>query len=231
MRNCQALPVRDLIRNCTFIRDLSDAVVQEIADCISLKTVAPGQCIFLKGDPGKGLYAIASGRVKATSISEEGKEIILNTFGSGDVFGEIALLEGGTRSANATAVVDSTLAFLSRGDFLRVLEAHPASAISLLKVVADRLRRTTEQLEERAFADFEVRLARALIKMRVTGGGAQPIVPMTQQQLGDVIGLSREGTNRLLRSWERRKVVSLRPGHITICSVEALYSIGQLEHD
>lgn len=231
MRQCQRLPAPDLLRNCSFIREMSDQVLLEMADCMTLKKIAAEQTIFLKGEAGSGLYAVSVGQVKATSISEEGREIILNTFGPGDVFGEVALLDGGPRSANATAMSDGVLAFLSRHDFVRVLEAHPSSAISLLKVVAGRLRHTTEQLEERVFADFEVRLARTLLKLSAQNENNEPFVAMTQQELGEVIGLSREGTNRLLRRWERREIVSIKPGRVTLCSIQALTGIGQLNRN
>jgi len=219
-----------LAKTCEFFRDLPEMVIREIAEYVSPRRMTRGQCIFLKGDPGDGLYAICVGRVKVTSVSEDGKEIILNTFGPGDIFGEISLLDGGERSANAVSLEDGALNFLSRHDFVRVVTRHPETIASLLKIMADRVRRTTEQLEDRAFSNVETRLARALLKAIDPSLPARPChVRATQQQLGEMIGLSREGTNRLLRTWERAGVVKITPGCVAILSTSTLQRIADLD--
>src|SRR5688572_1826425 len=124
-----------------------------------------GQFIFQQGDPGLCLYLVESGKVKIASFSSEGKGLVLNLFGPGDFFGELALLDGEPRSADAVAQEPCQLLLLQRDDFMHFLEARPHVAIKLLATVSRRLRHTTQQAEDIIFFDLPARLARVLLEL------------------------------------------------------------------
>jgi CRP-like cAMP-binding protein len=174
-----------------------------------------GRRIFSKGDEGLGLLAVLSGIVKISVVSENGREIVLNLIGANEIFGEIALLDGGARTADATALNDCELLVLDRRDLLRILMEEPIVSIKLLEVVSSRLRRTSEQVEDLSFGDLSVRLAKALLRIADLQGTLdkpRPRITITQKELGQTIGLSRERTNWYLRAWEKAGAISLEKG-------------------
>ena len=141
-------------------------------------TYAPGQAIFRKGDAGLGLFAVLSGLVRISLPSENGRELVLRLIGPNEVFGEIALLDGGQRTADASAAANCHLLFLDRRDFLAALADEPGFGIKLLAFLCRRLRQTSEQVEDLTFADPSIRLAKALLQL-AERQGTIPIVMAT----------------------------------------------------
>jgi CRP/FNR family transcriptional regulator, cyclic AMP receptor protein len=191
---------------------------------------ASRQTIFLKGDPGTGLLAVVSGAVQITAPSRDGKRVVLNTIRAGEVFGEMALLDGRPRSAEATALGPCELLSLERRDVLPFLEQHPRLCLKLLEILCERLRRTTEQVEDIVFLDLSARLAKALLKLAVTPStkGATPFVRASQAELGTMIGATRESVNKHLADWQRRGMVSIRSGIIRLADPAALTELAEL---
>jgi CRP-like cAMP-binding protein len=181
--------------------------------------------IFCKGDTGLGLFAVISGLVEISVPSNEGKKIALNLIGVNEIFGELALLDGGPRTADAVTLKQTQLLSLDRRDFVSVLQHEPALALRLLELVTSRLRKTSEQVEDMSFAEPQKRLAKTLLRLLALPGAASAVeagVAITQQELGRMIGLSRESTNRCLREWEERGWVTLQKGFIMINDRDAL---------
>jgi CRP/FNR family transcriptional regulator, cyclic AMP receptor protein len=189
--------------------------------------VPRGTTIFVKGDPGESLFAICSGSVKIVTPSGASRDAILNVLHPGSIFGEIALLDGRPRSADATALTDCEFLVIHRRDFLPLLQAEPGLAQKLIEVLCERLRRTTEQLEDVMFLDLPARLAKALLLLSHQGkparGGAK--VALTQREIGHMIGMSRESTNKQLRSWERQRWIRLERGGIVVLAPAALAAV------
>ena len=205
----------DVLRKHEFFRDLSPALVQRLAAHARQVSYPAKRRIFSKGDEGHGLLAVLSGIVKISVHSDAEREILLNLIGPDEIFGEIALLDGRPRTADATALTKCLIMTLDRRDFLTLLTEEPNAAVKLLEVVSARLRATSQQVEDLSFGDFPTRLARILIRLaRIQGtvDQPQPRVTITQQELGRMIGLSRETTNRHLRDWEESGYVSLEKG-------------------
>ena len=216
---------RRVLAGHEFFSGLPDAVIDRLAAYAHTVRVEAGRCLFRKGDEGRGLLAVLSGLVRISVPSEEGREIVRNLIGAGEVFGEIALLDGKPRTADASALADCTLLVLERRDFVPVLTEEPALALKLLDVLADRLRRTSGQVEDLTFVGLPGRLAKALLRLARAQGAAadpRPHVAITQKGLGDLVGLSRESTNRQLRAWEEDGLVRLERGGLTLAAPRVL---------
>lgn len=190
-----------------------------------------GQTIFLKGSAGTGMMAVLSGRVRISTPSPDGRELVLNMIHEGEVFGELALLDGKERTADASAAVDCELLVLERRDLLPFLERHPSVALRLLAIVTGRLRQTTEQVEDVAFLGLESRLAKQLLKLAARHGrqGASGEITidakLSQRELGQMIGLSRESINKQLGAWQREGFVRVEEGTITLVEFDELQRI------
>jgi CRP-like cAMP-binding protein len=192
-------------------------------------SVKRGTKIFARGDPGTSLFAIGAGTVKISVPSVEGKDAAFNVLGKGGIFGEIALLDGHPRTADATAVTDCALYVIERRDFLPVMREEPEIALRLIEILCSRLRRTTEQAEEVMFLDLQSRLAKALMRLvdSDTAGMRERKISITQKDLGYIIGMSRESTNKQLRLWEDKKWVRLERNAVVILAIDPLAKIAE----
>lgn len=209
---------------------LSNALFQsmrgpEIDDVIAHSTerrVARGTLIFSKGDLGSSMMAVLSGRVRVGTQSAEGKEITLNEIRPGEVFGEIALLDGKARSADALAVEDTLLMVVERKHFLPLLMRHEGLVERLLIVLCDRLRRTSLALEEIALANLPARLARVLCKLAEdygrpsSEGGVRIEMKLSQRDLANLVASTRESVNKQLKVWRTTGSVSLDEGYYSL---------------
>src|ERR1700687_1941874 len=212
--------VRDklsLLRNHPLFRDLPSTVIEHLGSYMKTRKVARGATIFAKGDPGSGLMGVLSGMVKVSVASSEGKDIVLNIFHEGEIFGEIALLDGRPRTADATAMADCELRRIERRDFLDLVRSQPEIALKLMEVLCARLRHTSEQVEDVLFLDLPGRLAKILLQLTETAKLSQARrVAITQREIGQMIGMSRESTNKQLRDWEDRNWVRLERGGVVV---------------
>lgn len=202
-------------------RELKMEERRRLADYVRTRHVARGKTIFSKGDAGTGLFAVHSGTVEILVPSTEGRNAVVNLIGEGEIFGEIALLDGGPRSADALAFTDCTLMVIERRDFLTLLRANPDVTIKLLEVVCSRLRRTTEQVEDLMFLDLKGRLVKTLLRLSKR---AKPTgeIEISQTELSQIVGLSREMINKQMRIWVRHGWIALARRRIVIMRPEAL---------
>jgi len=217
---------RRVLRYSALFARLPDDEIDAILKHAAIRRYAANAQIICKGDPGSTMMAVLRGRVVITVLSSEGKEIILNIINEGEIFGEIALLDGKERAADATAMTDCELLVVARRSFLPLLE-RPVMARELLNVLCERLRRTTEQLEDVLFLDLKARIAKILIRFAKAGDGPQtPVVlGMSQRELGNLVGGSREKVNRQLRAWHRTGIITIEDGTIFIPDPAALQSL------
>jgi CRP/FNR family cyclic AMP-dependent transcriptional regulator len=190
--------------------------------------------IFQKGDPGGSLMAVVSGRVKICTYSADGKELVLNIIDRGGLFGEIALLDGQTRSADAVALEDVELLVLERLRLMPFLTANPDIASRMIAVLCQRLRQTSEALEDALLRDAPSRVARGLLRLAGTfgkqdAGGVRLDIKLSQQQIGNLIGISRESINKYIVEWTRAEVLAVNNGFITITDKEALENLSEAE--
>ncbi len=179
------------------------------------------EVIFHKGDPGHSMMAIVAGRIKISSSSPKGKEAVLAVLGEGEILGEMALLDGKPRSADATALEPTELLVLHRREFLPFLERNPNICIRLLVILSDRLRRTSELVEDRAFMSLPSRLAKTLLDLAHSDGregpeGVRIDFRMSQRNLGALLGASRESVNKQLGAWQNEGLIRMGRGFLVL---------------
>jgi CRP/FNR family cyclic AMP-dependent transcriptional regulator len=185
-----------------------------------------GTLIVARGDAGTSLYAVCSGTVKISAPSADGKGAVFNLVSEGAIFGEIAVLDGLPRTADAIALTDCELMVIERRDFVTLIRERAEFALKLIEVLCRRLRHTTGQLEDIMFLDLPARLAKVLLQEAKGAGspGSQKIM-ITQRNLAEMIGMSRESTNKQLRAWEKQHLIELQRGGIVIRAPSALEAI------
>jgi CRP/FNR family transcriptional regulator, cyclic AMP receptor protein len=201
--------------------------LDEVLKLSSERRVPRGASLFQKGDAGSSMMAVLTGRVRVSSVSAEGKEITLNVIDPGEVFGEIALLDGKPRSASATALTNCELLVLERRHFLPFLRRNEDLYLRLLAVLCEKLRRTSMALEELALFDLPARLARVLLKLaadygRPVGKDIRIGVKMSQRELSNLVASSRESVNKQLRVWRDDGVVDLDGGYLILLRPDEL---------
>lgn len=224
------LDVKSILAQHFLLKHLSPDDLSRLAALSTTKKLQAGEAVFMKGDPGNSMMAVLSGRVRICAYSAGGREVVLNVIKPGDVFGEIAMIDGGDRTADAFAMEATELLVLSRRDFMPFLESNPSVCVKLLEVMCRRLRWTSEQLEDVNFLDLRSRLAKRILYLVDNNGdqpnGQQPAgVRISQHLLASMIGTSREAVNKQLRFWEEEGVIDVRRGSITVLSRDRLARI------
>jgi len=223
------LPIDKLapLRNHALFRELPPAVIEHLGTYMTRRRVPRGATIFTRGDEGATLMAVLWGSVKISVSAGGGHEAVLNIIKAGQVFGEVALLDGRARTADAVAMTDCELMVIDRRDFIPFLRREPDVALKCIEVLCTRIRRASEQVEEVMYLTFAARLAKALL--RLTGGmesaAARRTVHITQRELGTIVGMSRESTNKQLRAWQARNWVQLERRSIVVTDPDALVKL------
>lgn len=184
------------------------------------------ELIFSKGDAATRLFFILDGHVKVSASSEDGKEIIFAILGPGELFGEIALIEGTEHSASVITLEPTELLTFDRRVFLTLLRDQPSLALSLLTTVCSRLRRASELAEDISFLPLPVRLAKHLLALARSHGipsrpGIRIGLHVCQQELANMVGTTRESVNKQLAVWHKEGLLSTRKGYLTIVHPKA----------
>jgi CRP/FNR family cyclic AMP-dependent transcriptional regulator len=193
--------------------------IQRIADlCVSL-SLAKGQILFSKGQPGDALYGIRRGRVLIRTSNPAGKQHTIAVYGSGDIFGEIAMLDGRPRTADAVAGSPVELFAFRRVDFTNLISQKPNIAMNVIELLCARLRATSNRLEEATLLSLAPRLALGLLRLADDFGEE---IPISQEELSDMVGATREAVNRQLQMWHRSGIIDLKRSLIQIVSLARL---------
>jgi CRP/FNR family transcriptional regulator, cyclic AMP receptor protein len=222
---------RDALLSSPFFRAMRPEEIDAILGFAIERRFPRGATILNKGADGSNLMAVLAGRVRIGNVSAEGKEVTLNVIGPGEIFGEIALLDGKPRSADAVAVEDTTVLMVERRDFLPFLLRHDTLVERLLVVLCDRLRRTSGALEEIALFDLPARLARVLVKLADDYGRPDPAggvrigLKLSQRDLSTLVASSRESVNKQLRVWRTAAALDLRDGHLVLLRPQELQAL------
>ena len=223
-----------LLANASFFGSLSAEDRETVALCMRTAVFSAGQVIFLRHDEARDLFVVRKGRVRLSILSSEGRELSLAHATEGDVFGEIALLDGGPRTANATALTEVDALSLSRGALLTLIEARPSIAKAAIVFLCERLRTTDTNMEAIALYPIESRLARFLlsaVKLQSPGakeGVSRFCLDMSQSELAMLLGASRPKVNAALAALEDAGAVR-RDGIEFICDLEMLTACAAAE--
>jgi CRP/FNR family cyclic AMP-dependent transcriptional regulator len=212
---------RRLLLSSPLFAALPSETLDDILLQATERSVRRGQTLFQKGDEGSYLVAVLSGRIRISATSPEGRELTLNMIDAGEVFGEMALLDGKPRSADATAIEDSDLMMVERRHFLPKLMASHDLALRVIAVLCERLRDTSETLGNFAMLDLPGRLARKLLNLateygNATNGRIRLEIRLSHTDLGRFVGCSRETVNKQMRAWEEEGIVAREAGRIAI---------------
>jgi CRP/FNR family transcriptional regulator, cyclic AMP receptor protein len=220
---------RDLLVRCPLFAELSAGEAEKLAVLLRRRRYRAGEPVFREGDPGMALYIIETGEVKILLGGSEGKEVVLALLGPGEFFGELALLDGEPRSADAVATAAGELLVLPREDFLRFLREVPAVAVNMLASLSRRFRRTDRLVHDAAFSDVRTRVTRLLVELAETRGkaahGGVVIGPrLTQGDLASMVGATRESINKCLRSYAAQGLLRHERGRLLLLNVDRLRS-------
>lgn len=217
----------EILRKHPIFSDLEPAAFDQLCRYAKHTSLKRGAPIFSKGDPGNCLYAVISGTVKMSTSSAEGRSAILNLIGTGEVFGEIALLDDRERTTDAIANSDCELFVIDRREFIPFLHAQPALAMKFIKLLCARLRWTSEHVEQIILQDLPGRLASALLRLteKAKQSRSERVISITQQEISEMVGMSRESINKQLRAWENRNWVRLEHGAIVVLDAPALQAL------
>jgi len=226
--------IRQVIENNHLFKGLRPDLIDEISSSATRKTVEAGEVLFQKGDPADALWGVLSGRIMIEVGTDDGKEMVLDAFGEGEVFGEVGVLDFGPRRVEARATQQSELFRLERKHFLRFLQTSPELCFRVFSLLCSHLRETTENLEDTTLYKLPNRLAKRLTMLAGdTRAGAGAVLHIGQSDLAGMLGVNREAVNRHLRVFEKNGLIALRRQRIEIVDQQALADLaspGQIDH-
>ena len=198
--------------------------LQRLSDLCDIRHLASGEVLFQRGDPGNALFGVRRGQIRIETGATDSSRLTLNFLGPGDLFGEVAVLEGQARTANAAAGEATELFVLRRDDFLSFLEREPKVAIRIIQLLCRRIRWQTERMEDAVLQPLPIRLARRLCALAEDSGSE---IHISQEQLGIFVGAARESVNRQLQAWRKDGILDLQRGRILLQNMTRLNDIAR----
>jgi CRP/FNR family transcriptional regulator, cyclic AMP receptor protein len=216
----------NVLKRIPLFASLSDVDLQNLTSLLRRKHLGKGEFLFQHGDEGTALYIIVQGRIKI-SLSRRLDNVTLAILCQGEFVGEMALLDDLPRSADAIALEDSQLYVLNRKDFLSFLSNNGHTVYAVLNSLSRRLRKTDDQLAEMCFLNLSARMAKRLVELAETQQPEEDNLgvydlKMSQQELGNILGVSRESINKELKILRNKGVVSTSRNSIHILDLESL---------
>ncbi|WP_241698380.1 Crp/Fnr family transcriptional regulator [Flaviflexus huanghaiensis] len=217
-----------IIGSVQLFAGLSEEDQAQLAELMTEETLRRGESLFHEGDSGEHLFIIVDGKIKLGHAADDGRENLIAILGPGEIIGELSLFDKGKRSTSATAVAPTTLLALSHVDLMRFIDGNPDMAKHMLAQLAQRLRKTNEQMADLVFADVPGRVAKALLDLARRFGertqeGVYVAHDLTQEEIAHLVGASRETVNKSLADFVSRGWIRLEGRAVT------LIEIGRLE--
>jgi CRP/FNR family cyclic AMP-dependent transcriptional regulator len=217
-----------LVNNPLFC-SLSEEQLKEVDHLIVERIYKKGRIIFIEGEEGKAVYLLRSGRVKISTQADDGREQILHFIYPGEVFGEVVIYDGGPYPATAEVVEDSKIGMIRNSDMDRLTLSNPEIALAMLRIMSKRLRNAQRQINELALYDTFRRMVSMLMFLAAEQGvhcdrGTIIDMSLTNQDLANMIGTSRETANRILSELRKQKAIILEKKQIIIADMGRLKS-------
>jgi len=227
---------RRLIARSTVLSALDDGEIERLLALARVRSLGPDEVVFRKGDAPDALYGVLSGSVRAVTHSSDGKELVLRLMPAGEIFGEVALFDGGPRSAGVVTNERCELLVIERHAAFALLETHPRMALKLLQAVSARLRSLTESFEDALFLALPRRLAKKLLELveqrgRPAPDGVRIDLRLSQEALGSLLGMTRESINKQMRAWQHEGLVRSDAGYLVVLAPGRLAAIARGEAD
>ena len=215
------------MRKAPLFAALDDEAAGALMESMTTSHLERGDILFREGDQGDRLYVIGEGKIKLGLTSADGRENLLAILGPGEMFGELSLFDPGARTATATAVAETQLIALGHEDLNSFLSGRPAVAAAMLAALARRLRRTNETLADLVFTDVPGRVAKALLDLsnrfgRPAEDGILVAHDLTQEELAQLVGASRETVNKALADFATRGWIKLEARAVVLMDVERI---------
>ena len=216
-----------VIAGSFLFRDLGPDLLERVVRLSRTQRCRRGTFVFQMGDEGDALYGVAQGMIRIWIPGADGRELTVALMERGDIFGEIALLDGLPRTANATAIDDTVLISIDRPHFMDLLEREPRIARHIVELLCERLRASTDRFSEDAFLSLKARLAKRLEALMIGYGekcpeGMRIALKLSQTDLANMLGVTREAVNKQLANWTQRGLIQHTRGSVIICDPQAL---------
>ncbi|HEY4898563.1 MAG TPA: Crp/Fnr family transcriptional regulator [Candidatus Nanopelagicaceae bacterium] len=221
-----------IIRRAPLFSALDDNAAHELRESMVSLKLNKGQVLFKEGQEGDRLYVVVTGKIKLGTTSNDGRENLLSILGPGEMFGELSLFDPEPRASTATAVTDSRLVSLAHGAVIGLVTTNPQTSLELLRRLAQRLRKSNEVLADLVFADVPGRVAKAIMELGERFGiqkddGLHVNHDLTQEELAQLVGASRETVNKALADFAARGWVKLEPRAVLVTDIERLSKRGR----
>jgi CRP-like cAMP-binding protein/TolB-like protein/class 3 adenylate cyclase len=215
--------IRQIMENSHLFEGLQPQLIDEIASSATRRAMGAGEILFQKGDPADALWGVLSGRIVIEVVTDDGKEMVLDNFVQGEVFGEVGVIDFGPRRVEARATQESELFRLERTQFLKHLQNSPELCFRVFTLLCSHLRQTTENLEDTALYKLPNRLAKRLTMLAADAGASDyAVLHIAQSDLASLLGVNRETVNRHLRVFEKDGLIRLKRQRIEIVDQQAL---------
>lgn len=217
----------EVVRNASLFNGLDDESTSTLVKIMKPRSLRRGTALFHEGDPGDELYIVSTGKLKIGRESPDGRENLLSVVGPGEIIGELTLFDPGARSTTATAVSQTELLSLKHEDLMTWLRERPQAAMNLLKSLAQRLRRTNDIVGDLVFSDVPGRVAKSLLDLAERFGKQAPdgtlvAHDLTQEELAQLVGASRETVNKALADFAARGWLRLEARAVVILDFDRL---------
>ena len=221
-----------IIRKAPLFSALDDAAAHELRQSMVALKLNKGQVLFKEGQDGDRLFVVVHGKIKLGTTSADGRENLLSILGPGEMFGELSLFDPEPRTSTATAVTDAKLVSLAHEAVIGLVTTNPQTSLELLRRLAQRLRKSNEILADLVFADVPGRVAKAIMDLGERFGvqkedGLHVNHDLTQEELAQLVGASRETVNKALADFAARGWVKLEPRAVLVTDVERITKRGR----
>jgi CRP-like cAMP-binding protein len=222
-----------LLRQAPLFAGIDPAALGALSQRAGTRRLAADQPLFHKGDPGGELYGVLAGRLRVRGLAPDGRTMVYSYLDPGAIFGEISVVDQQPRSASVDAAEPSEVLVVHRSHFAPFVREHPQVAINLARMLAARLRRISDQTEDAYLLAIPARLARRILSLgesygKPAGRGLQLEIRLPQQELGELVGATRESVNKLLRRWSEQQIVRLEHGVLTVLDPAALRDVADM---
>ncbi|MDQ2816919.1 MAG: Crp/Fnr family transcriptional regulator [Candidatus Eremiobacteraeota bacterium] len=219
-----------VLKRVPLFAEFSDADTAAMAALMQTRKFSKHAVLVYEGDPGDTLFVVIHGNVAVTRISNDGKETILSILKDGDFFGEMGVLDASPRSATIKALGEAHVAVLAREDFLHLLSKSPQMGVSLVLALSARLRATNQAMQAAAYQDIRTRLASLLVNLEKNFGekteaGTRLTLRLTNQEMANMVGTTRETVNRMLNRFWDEKLIDMKTANIVITDCERLQTL------